>query len=148
MKKFALLVLLTGVVTVPMTVLADPTPILLNFVCPNTTGTGTNSLSNFGDSRIAGYGTLMVDTNPGRPPYFTYAIPAGAHIPSKINTGNYTNNGTDYDPDNAIISCSYVSPTFDPFTVSYQLTNGVGGTINSQTANSISINQYVGFALH
>jgi len=144
MKKFLALFTLAGLMSIPLLALADPTAVILSFVCPDTTGAGLNSLSNFSDARIAGYGTLSVAGIPGRAPYFTYLIPAGANIPSVLNTGNYTNSATAYDPNNAIVSCSYTSSTFSPFTVSYQLTNGAGGIIDSQTANTIAIVQYVG----
>ncbi len=145
MKKYFALASLVIVMAAPLTVFADPTPIQLAFTCPDTTGIGIHTLSNFGGARIAGYGNLMVDTSTGRDPYFTYGIPVGGNIPAKIHNGNYSNAGTDYDPDNAIVSCSYTSPTFDPFTVLYQLTNGTGGNIFSQTPNSITVVQYVGY---
>lgn len=145
MKKSILFASMIACISLPMTVLADPTPITLSFVCPNTTGVGINTLSNFAGARIAGYGTLTINASPGRSPYFTYIIPAGSHIPAKLNTGNYSSSGTDYDPENALVFCSYTSPTFDPFTVVYELTNGAGGTINSQTASTITVNQFVGY---
>jgi hypothetical protein len=129
-----------------MPVSADPSPILLNFTCPNTTGTGANTLSNFG-ARIAGYGSLTVAGSPARAPYFTYTFSSG-HFPDLIGSGLYTSSATSFNPVTAVVTCSYVSSgVFDPFTVSYQLTNGNGGVINSQTTSTISITQSVGLTV-
>jgi hypothetical protein len=144
MKKSVFLASLIVFVGLPMTVFADPTSILLVYGCPNTTGVGPNTLSNFNGARIAGYGTLTVAGTSSRAPYFTGAISANSHIPGSLSSGNYSSSTTNYDSVNAIVSCSYTSPSFDPFTVVYQLTNGGGGTIESQTPNSITINQFVG----
>ena len=124
-------------------VMADPSIIVLSFTCPSASGTGLHVLSNFGGVKLAGYGTLTVDGSPAfNSPYFSYMIPSSANIPNKLTT--YSSSGTDFDSVTGIVTCSYTSSsTFDPFSVSYTITNGLGGQIANQTMNTIDINQFV-----
>lgn len=143
MKKIALLASLA----LSSAVFADPSAIPLDFTCPSASGAGVYSLTNFGD-RVGGYGTELVAGAPAiNKPYFTYLIPSGAKIPAKLASGAYTNAGTDYDNSTNKVTCSYTSAAkYDPFSVSYQLTNGNGGMITKKTASCISILQFVGLA--
>lgn len=127
------------------TAMADPSIIQIDFTCPSATGAGYQVLTNFGGYKIAGYGIETINGSPAfNSPYFVYMIPGGANIPGKLTT--YSNSGTDFDSVTGVVSCMYTSSsTFDPFTASYQMTNGQGGQIAGQTNNTISINQFVGF---
>ena len=124
-------------------VLADPNTVEIGISCPTANGTGTHTLSNFGN-RISGYGSESINSNPApMAPYFNLNFTSG-NFPIKIASGAYSSTGTDYDPTTGRVTCSYTSATFDPITVTYQMTNGFGGVILSQTAETIVINQYIG----
>jgi len=141
-KSLCAIVALSGLVST--IALADPTLITIEFTCPTTTGTGPNTLVNFG-SRIAGYGTELIDGSPAfNSPYFNFSFTTGTY-PSPISAGSYSSSGTGFDALSGIVSCSYTSSTtFSPFTVSYQLTNAGGSQISAQTANTITLFQFLG----
>lgn len=123
---------------------AAPNSIQLGFSCPTVSATGPNNLTNFGWG-VAGYGEAFINgAVVPNPPYFTNSI-GSSNIPSVIYTGGYASTGTQYDPATGIVGCTYASNTgYASFAVYYKMTNGAGGFIINQTANSIIINQYVG----
>ena len=127
---------------------AEPNIIEIGIACPDASGSGNSTLSNFG-GRIAGYGKESINSVPSPiAPYFSVST-LGGNFPPRISDGNYTSTGTQYDPTQAIITCSYSSSAgFDPITVPYELTNGIGGVIIAKTANTIVINQYIGLKKH
>jgi hypothetical protein len=125
--------------------MADPSLITFLFTCPTVTGSGHTVLSNFG-SKVAGYGTELIDGNPSfNSPYFSTPISGSTNIPTNLTTGDYSSSATSFDNINGLVFCSYTSSTtFDPFTVAYQLTNGNGGQVAEQTLNTITIFQFLG----
>lgn len=124
--------------------MANPNTVEIGISCPNASGTGFNSLSNFG-GRIAGYGKESINSIPGpQSPYFTYLYTTG-HFPANLAMGAYTNSAVDFDPINALVTCEFNSSNgFDPIKVSYQMTNGQGGIVESQGLDQIVIIQYLG----
>jgi hypothetical protein len=124
--------------------LADPNTVEIGISCPDASGGGYNSLSNFG-GRIAGYGKESINSIPApHSPYFSYLYTTG-HFPSNLAMGAYTNSGVDYDPTNALVICKFNSGNgYDSINVTYQMTNGKGGVVQSQAQNEIVILQYLG----
>lgn len=126
---------------------ASPSLVPLVFTCPTATGTGPNTLVNFG-SFIGGYGTELINAVPSAPnqPYFSTTVAPGANIPVPISAGSYSHSGTNYNSGTGVVSCSYTSgASFDPFTVTYTiLVNGSGGMISAQTTGTITIDQFIG----
>ena len=125
--------------------IADPNIIEVGIVCPDTSGTGQHTLSNF-NSYIAGYGKEYI--NSGNPahvsPYFSMKT-FGGNFPALISGGAYASTSTQFDPIQSLVTCNYTSSAgFDPIHVSYWLTNAQGSTILSQTPDTITINLYLG----
>ena len=60
-------------------------------------------------------------------------------VPASL--ANYSNNTTSYDSTTGVVSCSYTSNAQNeaPFLISYNLTNGFGGYVESQSNNAITI---------
>jgi hypothetical protein len=143
MKKS--LALLLASLTVSSAALADPSIVTIVFTCPSVTGAGPTVLTNFG-ARIAGYGTETIDGTPSfNSPYFSGTFAPGANIPANITSGSYTSSATGFDPTNGLVSCSYTSSTtFAPFTVTYEMVNAGGTQVQSSTASTITLNQFVG----
>ena len=123
---------------------AEPNIIEIGITCPDASGTGDHTLSNWG-GRIAGYGKESINSVASpQAPYFSVNT-AGGNFPALISDGNYASTGTQYDPTQALITCSYASAVgYSPLNIPYQLTNGAGGVIVSKTANTIVFNQYIG----
>lgn len=125
--------------------IADPNIIEVGIVCPDTSGTGQYTLSNFNDY-IAGYGKEYI--NSGTPahvsPYFSVKT-YGGNFPALISEGAYVSTSTQFDPGQSLVTCNYISSAgFAPIHVSYWLTNAQGSTILSQTVDTININVYLG----
>lgn len=102
-----------------------------DFSCPVIT-----AVANFSDY-VAGYGSEAI-LGHTHPIYFrTVLWPSG--VPS--NLSSYTNSGTNYDSTTALVYCHYSSnaDTEQPFDLTYYVTNGRGGLIQSQTNNAISV---------
>lgn len=120
---------------------SNPVALFVEFVCPGIQGT-TNIVTNFG-SYIAGYGTEFILSN-SNSVYFRSSCTTES-VPHKLT--NYSNLSTDYDSTTGKITCTYTSNNQDDpnFSVAYFLTNGRGGTIQSQSNNVISVNLPVGF---
>ena len=141
---YASLLAVSGILTT-FNAIAEPNIIEIGILCPDASGTGNNTLSNWGSGLIAGYGKESINSAPSpQAPYFSVRV-VGANFPSRISDGNYASTGTQYDPTQATVTCSYASSSgFDPINVNYALTNGVGGVIIYNTVNTIVLNQYVG----
>lgn len=114
---------------------ADPSSITVYISCPSTQ-LGQYQITNFGNY-IAGFGgeyilgqTLNVYFKSQNLPYNT---------PASLN--NYFNETVSYDSTTGMVTCSYQSNVgTDPFiTASYMMTNGKGGSIQSQTPESITV---------
>lgn len=140
MKKYCVLTSLFAAATfslVTTTAAAYPVDNSAVFTCPD-----ISVVSSFGNS-IAGFGTEVI-LSQNNPVYFqTNQFPTG--VPATL--GNYSNLGTDYDSTLGIVSCDYTSSnsTEQPFSLIYSITNGLGGLIQSQSANVISLTFPVGF---
>lgn len=113
----------------PVIAAADPAGINILVRCPTTQGV-QNVLTHFGDY-IAGYGDETIQNQGSTPIYFKSSALAFG-VPGQL--GNYHNNGTSYESSSGQVTCNYTSsnPKEPNFAVSYDLTNGKGGTIVQQ----------------
>ena len=130
------LLVLSSLVLSPGIVLAgNPIHYGVNVFCPYTQ-TGPNVITNFG-SYIAGYGAEDILSQTTQV-YFRSTSYVG-NVPARLN--NYFNESISYDSTTGVVSCNYQSniPTDPVFSVSYNLTNGLGGAVQSQSSNAISI---------
>ena len=134
---FRSLLALSGLVLSPGIVLADnPITYGVTVYCPGTQGS-SNVITNFG-SYIGGYGVEYI-LNYTTQAYFRSTAYL-QNVPASL--ANYFNESVAYNSTTGVISCTYQSsiPTDAIFAVSYNLTNGLGGSVQSQSANAISIN--------
>jgi hypothetical protein len=119
-------------------VLAYPVANNATFDCP-----AANGLSNFG-SYLAGFGSESI-AGVTNTIYFQsiQSLPAG--IPDSL--ANYSNSATSYNMATGYVTCSFTSSNSaeSNFDISYYVTNGKGGVIQSQANNTISIAFPVGF---
>lgn len=143
MKKNVLRITLTSIMLISFNSFASPSIITVHIICPNTTNIGLHALTRY-PTRVSGYGTETINGAPAfNSPYFNFAIPNGANIPTSFNT--YSSSGASFNFSTGIVSCSYTSSgAFTPFTVQYELTNFMGAQISAQTASTITINQFIG----
>ena len=124
-----------AIVTASVPVPKNPSGIFVDVTCPGVHGI-SNVLTNFG-SYVAGYGQESMSSQPSVPVYFTssYLPPTVPH--SLIY---YFNETATYDSTTGVVTCSYLSSQSDPgFSVNYYVTNGKGGAINMQAANTLEI---------
>lgn len=145
-KNIAVLFLALASLATTQMVIADPSSERYTFICPSIVGVAPRILTHFGD-HIAGYGVEYVNFNAKTPdPYFTGTVVTGSNIPYSLSSGSYSNSNTSYASATGTVSCNYTSTIgFDPFTVSYALTNGKGGIIAAASANTIDIDLPIGF---
>lgn len=135
MTKFSALTAISTAIALSFsaaTVSADPIRIQADFTCPI-----VDMVANFG-TYIAGVGMEELLDN-HNPVYFKSNDYVGMDVSSDLS--NYFNNGAFYDSTTGIVTCSYSSqihgdPSFD---LDYYITNGYGGRIREQTANTIYI---------
>ena len=135
MKNTLLSLVLSGVAIAPGGVMADPTNVSLYIACPETQP-GWNMITNFGNY-IAGFGMETVfSTN--IPVYFK-----STYMPSNTpNTLiNYGNSSIEYDSTTGIVTCNYsTNVASNPvFSVSYTITNGKGGALESVSNKALSL---------
>lgn len=132
--------MLSGFVAVPNIAMADPTGYDITVACPSTQGS-PNNIANFGDY-IAGYGVEFILSQALQ----VYFHSTGSVQDVPANLINYFNDSVTYNSASGNIVCSYQSNNFgDPrFTVTYTLTNGLGGSVQAQSNNSISVRIPVG----
>lgn len=114
----------------------NPAHTQIDISCPISLPGEPNTISNFGDY-IAGYGqeSLLSRT---QSIYFT----SESNVPdAPIILVDYYNESVSYNSIKGTVSCYFQSiiPTDPRFSIFYQLTNGQGGTVISQTSNAISI---------
>lgn len=135
------LLVLSSLALAPVVAMANPISLFADFFCPGTQG-AANVVINFGNY-IAGYGVENT-LSQSLPVYFrSLSFPGG--VPRKL--GNYFNQAADYDSTTGLVSCEYASSNAsDPnFIVYYGATNGLGGVIQSQSNNMVSLIFPVGF---
>lgn len=147
MEKFLSIIPLLGLsLLMPNHAIAGGNTQQVGFTCPDASGSGAHSLSNYGGF-IAGYGKESINSVPcPDEPYFTFHYSDG-HYPANLPVGTYVNSGVDYNPVNGTIICNYSSGTgYDPLHVSYHLSNGFGGLLVSSALDQIVILQYLGLA--
>ncbi|ARB90685.1 hypothetical protein [Legionella longbeachae] len=108
--------------------------------CPATSyqQNNTNFITNFG-SYIGGYGTASINY---ATPYQAYFISTGTIQDIPADLTSYTFLTTTYNSTSGTVTCSYQSNVFTSpvFSISYNFTNALGGTVVSQGNNYISIN--------
>lgn len=127
--------LLSGFVLLSETATADPIFNEITVVCPTTQGS-PNSIANFGDY-IGGYGVEFILSQTLQ----VYFRSTGSVKDIPSNLMNYFNDSINYNSASGNVICSYQSnnPIDSRFTVTYTLTNGLGGSVLSQSNNSINI---------
>ena len=142
--KFTYLLFGLGLI-ITSNAIATPNTVQIGITCPDATGVGSNTLSNFG-SNIHGYGKESINSIPGsNAPYFSYHFTTG-NFPANIADGAYTNTGVEYNPSSSLIICKFTSSNgFDPINVNYKITNGRGSVVLTQTQDQIVWLQYLGF---
>jgi hypothetical protein len=137
MKKIisSLFIAVTSLTNTP--VIADPITHYVAYVCPQ-----VDSLGNFG-SYIGGYGSETLSARTTNPVYFQSRKNLNT-VSGPLN--HYLNSGTNYDGPAGYVTCSYSSnyPSDGDFDLTYTVTNGKGGHIQSRTNNTIGILFYVG----
>ena len=128
-------------ISVADTIDLSPSNTEVNITCPISLPNQDNTLTNFGDY-IAGYGTETVFSQK-KSIYFTsdFSVPN-----APIILVDYFNASAVYNSTKGTVSCIFQSiiPTDPIFSVHYQLTNGLGGTIVSQTSSTVNIALPVG----
>lgn len=143
-KNFSLRWILIGssFITAPGIAIANNPPINNNITvnCPATSSqqNPTNFITNFG-SYIAGYGTASINYGSQYPVYF---ISTGSIQDVPADLSGYTFLTTSYNSTSGTVTCSYQGTIFTSsiFSISYNITNAVGGTVQSQGNSYISIN--------
>lgn len=120
--------------------MANPITTGFTINCPGTT-LSANMLTNFGNV-VAGYGVESI-LSQTIPVYFQSTALA-SNTPASLF--NYFNDSASYNSATGVVSCHYQSNiSTDPILiVSYNVTNGKGGAVLAQSANSISVNLPVG----
>src|SRR5690349_5216723 len=113
-------------------VIADPITHSVDYICPN-----ASSLGNFG-TYIGGFGSEILSSRTTNTIYFQSRKPLN-DVPSSLV--NYSNSGTNYDGPTGYVTCSFSSanPSEGDFDISYYITNGKGGMIQSRTSNTINV---------
>lgn len=127
----------------PAVAFADPTELEVSVFCPAITGT-TNVLANYG-SYVGGKGEEIMGPTGRKIIYFkSDNLPSG--VPAKLT--NYRPQEADYDSTNGRVACSYVSyRDGEPrFSVSYTLTNGIGGIVTDRSVSHVVFRLPLGFA--
>jgi hypothetical protein len=111
---------------------ADPVSHIVDYTCPS-----ASALENFG-VYIAGFGLEKLTSRTTIPIYFQSNKPL-YNVPSSLV--NYTNSGSDYDGPTGHVKCIFTSsnPYERSFDISYNITNGKGGVIQSKTNSTISV---------
>jgi hypothetical protein len=114
----------------------------ITVTCPATSSqqNPTNFITNFGNY-IGGYGTASLNFGGQYPIYFT-STDCIQDVPADLS--NYTFLTTSYNSTSGAVTCSYQGMTSPIFSISYNITNAIGGTIQSQANNYISINLPIG----
>lgn len=139
MKKLHGLPSLVSAITLSLasaSAMADPMYNVVDIYCPD-----LSIMSNFG-AYVAGYGfeDILGVTNPI---YFKSTEWLDG-IPNTLN--NYANSATSYDSTTGYIHCAYTSndSSEKSFDLSYLMTNGLGGLVQAQSSNMITIALPVG----
>ncbi|WP_131794850.1 hypothetical protein [Fluoribacter gormanii] len=133
-KNFSLSSLLLLSSFIPGIAMADPTTYDINVYCPATQG--ANAVTHFGNY-IGGYGVEYVLSQTLQ----VYFRSTGSVQDVPANLINYNNDSVTYNSASGNIICSYQSnnPADPRFTVAYTVTNGMGGTVQAQSNNSITV---------
>ncbi|KTD40732.1 hypothetical protein [Legionella parisiensis] len=134
------LLMLSSLIVLPEVAQADPIGYETTFFCPMAQG-GPNAVTNFG-SYIGGYGIENILSQTLQ----VYFRSTGSVQDVPANLINYFNDSVTYNSATGNIICSYQSnnPADPRFTVTYTITNGLGGAVQAQSNNSISIRMPVG----
>lgn len=119
-------------------VFAGPNDHHYSFVCPATSG-DSDVITHFG-TYIGGYGDEFMNGSHISDAYFKGPVFEESNIPHNISMGGYFSSGTSYASATGVVSCMYTSKMgYDPFKVSYQMTNGLGGVVTSSNDGTITI---------
>ena len=112
--------------------------------CPDISNKTKDMLTNYG-TYIAGSGTVRVNSGLAEYPMFQSPTVQGGNIPVDLKAAGYDGTGVNYNPKNGAIICFYQSTMgFDPFSVSYMMTNALGGTTVSSGDEEIKLKLPVG----
>ena len=112
--------------------------------CPDISNKTKDQLTNYG-TYIAGLGTERVNSDVPQHPLFQSPTVQGANIPIDLKAAGYDGTSVSYNPTNGAVVCYFQSTKgFDPFSVSYLMTNALGGTTVSSGDEEIKIKLPVG----
>ena len=112
--------------------------------CPDIANKGTEKVTNYG-TYIAGPGIEKVNSGTPSFPLFQGPTVPGANIPVDLVSSGYFNNGVSYNSTDGAVTCYFASSMgFDPFSVSFLMTNAMNGTTVSSSAEEIHIKLPVG----
>ncbi len=112
--------------------------------CPDISVHTKDKITNYG-TYLAGEGTERVNSDAPTHPLFQGPIVPGANIPIDLVAGGYDGNGVSYNPSNGAVTCYFTSSMgFEPFSISYLMTNALGGTTTSSGDEQIHITLPVG----
>ena len=107
--------------------------------CPDIGTKGNEVLTNY-STYIAGQGIERVNSDMPTHPLFEGPLVPGANVPVDLVSSGYLNSGVSYNPANGAVTCYYLSAFgFDPFSVSYLMTNALNGDTTSSSAEEIHI---------
>ena len=112
--------------------------------CPDIANKALDRLTNYG-TYIAGPGIERVNSDAPTYPLFQGPTVPGANIPIDLTANGYFQTGNNYNPANGAVTCFYASNMgFDPFSVSFMMTNALNGTTISSGVDEIHIKLPVG----
>ena len=112
--------------------------------CPDIEAKGSENVTNYG-TYIAGKGIEKVNSDASTFPLFQGPTVPGANIPTDLVSNGYFNNGVSYNPANGAVTCYFQSSMgFDPFSISYLMTNAMNGTTASSGSEEIHIKLPIG----
>ena len=112
--------------------------------CPDIANKGSEKVTNYG-TYIAGPGIERVNSDTPTFPLFQGPIVPGANIPVDLKANGYFQTGNSYNPSNGAVTCYYASSMgFDPFSLSYLMTNALNGTTVGHGVDEIHIKLPVG----
>jgi len=116
----------------------------LTMDCPDISSKTKEMITNYG-TYIAGEGTERVNSDVATHPLFQGPTVPGANIPVDLKASGYANSGVSYNASSGSITCNFNSSMgFDPFSISYLMTNALNGVVQGAGNSQIKIKFPVG----
>lgn len=125
--------------------LADTTHVVkITANCPDISNKTKDKLTNYG-TYIAGVGTIRVNSGAPKHPLFQSPTVQGGNIPIDLKAAGYDGTHVTYNPKTGAVVCYFQSNKgYDPFMVSYVMTNALGGTTSGSGDEEIKLKVQVG----